>query len=383
MSAPLPVPDRPPRIRSSFVVALFAVAAVFRFSYFYLDDLANGMSGTLVRRLLEEGTGNFASLLFFPVAIIAERYYPIDDGRWRRTWPMHVAGFVAYSVAHTSFMAVSRAWLFPALGYGAYDYGRMSVRYFMEASQDFFSYVTFVGILTLLRVQLRLRDREVRAAELERDAAKAQLAALGLRLQPHFLFNALHTISATVYENPIAADELIGRLGDLLRQSLRTGDRQEIGLAEELEVLHGYLALVDARFGDRMQVRLDVDPATLGLAVPAFLLQPLVENAVRHGSSAEYAHTTIEVCVGRRGAALELSVENDADPSDLRDVGEPRLGTGLTTTRDRLRLLYGGDQSLEITRAGRRFRVAVRIPARPASLPPLPTAESQYARAHR
>ena len=381
MAASPPLADRPPRIRWSIVVALFVVAGLFRFSYFYLDDLANGVSGTLVRRLLEEGTGNLASLVFFPIALVAERHFPLDESRWRRAWPMHVAGFALYSVAHTSFMALSRDILFPALGFGTYDYGRMPVRYFMVASQDFFSYVSFVGVLTLLRVQQKLREREVHGAQLERDAAKAQLAALGLRLQPHFLFNALNTISATVYEDPVAADELIGRLGDLLRQSIRTGEREEIGLAEELEVLRAYLALVEARFGDRMQVRLDVDPSTLGLAVPAFLLQPLVENAVKHGSSTAYAHTTIDVCVVRHADSLELRVENDADPSG--DMDEPRLGTGLSTTRERLRLLYGADQSLEIARAGRRFRVTVRIPVHPASLPALPSTESQHARAHR
>src|SRR5262252_6442451 len=167
--------DRPPRIRWSLVAALFALATVLRFLYFYLDDLTRGMHDTFVRRALEEGTGNFASALLFPIALLLERRFPVDEGRWRRTWAIHVGGFILYSVLHTTVIAVTRPVLSPAIGLGPYDYGIMSVRYFMEAAQDFFSYTAFVGLLTLVRVQQRLRDREVIAIELERDAATARL----------------------------------------------------------------------------------------------------------------------------------------------------------------------------------------------------------------
>jgi hypothetical protein len=378
--------ERPPQIRGRAVLLLFAVAMLLRFAYVYLDDLTRGISGTFVQRALEEGTGNFSSAVLFPIALVAERYFPIDNGRWRRTWLVHVAGYVVYSILHTSLIAVSRALLFPAFGHGAYDYGRMPVRYFMEASQDFFSYAGFIGILTLVRVQQRLRDGEVRAAQLERDAATAQLEALSLRLQPHFLFNALNTISSTVYDDPAAADELIGRLGELLRQSVRTGGRQEISVGEELEVLRAYLALVEARFGDRLRATVDVDPGASGLAVPAFLVQPLVENAVRHGTSLEYTNTSIDIRIVQRGGTLALSVENDVGAADAAaaDAAEPRAGTGLTTTRERLRLLYGDAQSLAITRSAGRFRVAVTLPARRAPVPAAATPdETSRARAHR
>src|SRR5215470_7424944 len=146
-------PDRPPRIRWSVVAALFALATILRFLYFYLDDLTRAMHDTFVRRALEEGTGNFASALLFPIALLLERRFPVDEGRWRRTWAIHIGGFVLYSVLHTTVIAVTRAVLSPALGLGPYDYGIMSVRYFMEAAQDFFSYAAFLGVLTLVRVQ--------------------------------------------------------------------------------------------------------------------------------------------------------------------------------------------------------------------------------------
>jgi len=375
----LDIDDRPPAIHWSWVVALFAAAGLLRFGYFYLDDLTRGMHGTLVRRVLEEGTGILASALFFPIAVLMERRFPVDQRRWRRNWPPHVLGFVLYSAAHTSVLALSRSALAPSLGLGPYDYGTMSVRYFMESAQDAFSYFTFIAILTLIRVSARLRANEVRAATLERDAANARLHALSLRLQPHFLFNALNTISSTVYSDPTTADELIGRLGELLRASLRTGERQEIAVAEELEVLRAYVSLVEARFGDRLAITTSVSPDTMQLAVPAFLLQPLVENAVHHGSALEFERTMIHVAVALRGGRLELVVENDV----RSDAPSERVGTGLGATRDRLRLLYGADQSLEITRGEGRFRVTVALPAHTAPREEVAVREPGYARSHR
>jgi hypothetical protein len=374
-------PDRPPRIRGSIVAALFAVATVLRFLYFYLDDLTRAMPGTFVRRGLEEGTGNFASALLFPIALLLERRYPVDEGRWRRNWAIHVGGFVLYSALHTTVMALSRATLAPALGLGPYDYGIMSVRYFMEAAQDFFSYATFIGILTLVRVQQRMRDRDVRAAQLERDAAAARVEALGARLQPHFLFNALNTISSAVYDDPAGADEMIGRLGELLRRSLHTGDRPEIPLAEEIETLDAYLALVRARFGDRLHCRLAIDDAALPMGVPALSLQPLVENAVHHGASREFGDSELSVTATTSGDQLRIVVENDVDRATN---GPARIGTGLGATRDRLRLLHGDRATVEAVARDGRFRVTLTLPARVVPRTVAATDEqSERARAHR
>lgn len=387
--APLPRPpisavtfddDQPPRVRWDVVVAAFAVATLLRFAYFYFDDLARQMQGTLLRRVLEEGTGNLASLLLFPIALYAERWWPLDRGRWRRTWPLHVAAYVVYSVAHTTVIASLRAVLFPALGQGPYDYGLMRMRYVMESAQDFFSYATFVGILALIRAQQSLRAKERRTAALERDAANARLEALSLRLQPHFLFNALNTIASTAYQDPVATDELIGRLGDLLRQSLRTTDRQELPLREEIALLDAYRAFVDARFGDRIHITVQVDPAAEECAVPAFLLQPLVENAVRHGTTLEFAVTNIHISARRAGGQLAIVIENDA-PGAVYDP--ERLGTGLGTTRDRLALLYGSRAALDVDADGTVFRVSVRIPATRALPAELLAPASDDARAHR
>lgn len=374
------IDDRPPRINWRIVILLFAVSLVARFGYFYLDDVTNNERGTFVRRFLEEGTGHLTEVLLFPIIVLVERAFPVDRGRWRRVWPAHVAAYVGLSIAHTTLIAITRWGLFPLLGQGPYDYGRMSVRYFMEATQDFFAYVTFIGILTLVRIQQRLRDREIRAAALERDAANARLEALSARLQPHFLFNALNTISSTVYEDPVAADEQIGRLGDLLRHALRSSERPEVALEEEVETLRAYLALIEARFGDRLTVRLEIDAATHHVAVPGLLLQPLVENAVRHGTTSEGEYSDILITASLAGQQLVVVVENDVGAP----IGTPSEGTGLGATRDRLRLLYGTAAQLDISSNANRCRVTVTLPARQISPPSgAPTTESEHARAHR
>jgi hypothetical protein len=373
-------PDRPPRIRWSVVAALFALATMLRFLYFYLDDLTRGMHGTFAQRALEEGTGNFASALLFPIALLLERRFPVDEGRWRRTWAIHIVGFVLYSGLHTTVIALTRAVLSPALGLGAYDYGIMSMRYFMEAAQDFVSYATFLGVLTLVRMHQRSRDRAVQHAQLERDAATARLESLGARLQPHFLFNALNTISSTVYDDPAAADEMIGQLGELLRRSLRSTDRPEVPLAEELETVNAYIAFVRARFGDRLTCRVTVDDAALPLGIPALSLQPLVENAVRHGASLEFGQSEVAVSATRRGDDLRIVVENDVDTAAS---GPPRIGTGLGATRDRLRLLYGDAAALDVIAERGRFRVTVRVPAHVVPPTIAPANEAERARTHR
>jgi hypothetical protein len=356
--------DRPVRISWPVVLAVFTAAGLLRFTYLYLDDVARGVPATIVHRLLEEATGAYAAMLLFPVIAAVERANPLTNGRWRERWLVHLATFLGYSAAHTTLLALGRRWLFSLFGLGPYDYGWMPARYLMEAPQDLISYCGFIGVLSFLRVQRLLREREVRATALERDAATARLEALSLRLQPHFLFNALNTIASTVYVNPVVADTMIGRLGDLLRRALRASDRQEIPVREELETLHAYMTFVEARFGDRLRCSLRIDDAARDLAIPALLLQPLVENAVRHGASVEYGHSEILIEVSRRGDRLEIVVENDVEEAPQT---EPHVGTGLGATRDRLKLLYRGHAALETSTRDRRFRVRISIPASTAS----------------
>lgn len=357
--------DDPLRVQWRIFVGAFFAAFVLRFGYLYLDDLARARPGTFSTRFLLETTGSLAAAFLFLGVVWLERRYPLDDGRWRTNISWQVLGLALYSVMHTTLITGMREILFPFFRIGTYDTDSLSIRYLREVGPDMVSYAAFIAVLTLLRMQRRLHRERLQATELARDVAEARLEALGLRLQPHFLFNALNTISSAVYDDPVAADTMIGHLGDLLRHALRTADRPEISVAEEIEVLQAYLAIVDARFGDRIECELHVNPAARTYAVPAFLLQPLVENAVRHGAAMEcnVSHVSIRITV--EGPVLHLVIENDIASLVTERVG---TGTGLGTTTDRLRLLYGNDQQLAAgpVAGGTRFRVAIQIPARSA-----------------
>ena len=205
----------------------FTAIFILRFCTFYLDDITRSLSGTFVTRVLEEATGAYGGLLLFPILLDIERRFPLTVGRWRANWQVHVASVIGYSVAHTTLLWGARLLLFRVFGLGHYDYGRMATRYLMESPNDLFAYVAFLGVMTLLRVQRSLREREIRMAALARNAAESRLAALSVRLQPHFRFTALNSISSAVYESPMIADEMVGHLGELLRHALRTTDQPE------------------------------------------------------------------------------------------------------------------------------------------------------------
>ena len=210
-----------------------------------------------------------------------------------------------------------------------------------------------------LRLARRVREREVKAAQLEASLSQARLQALGAQLHPHFLFNTLHAISALVQSDPARADEMIALLAELLRASLRDGAAQEVGLRQELDFTQRYLQIEQTRFGDKLRVELHIEPSALEARVPRLLLQPLVENAIRHGLSTMTRAGSLRIEAARQGDALRLVVLDDGKglPFELRE------GVGLSNTRARLLQLYGGQGQLTLLpREGGGTRAQVSIP---------------------
>jgi two-component system, LytTR family, sensor kinase len=181
--------------------------------------------------------------------------------------------------------------------------------------------------------------------------SEAQLLVLKSQLQPHFLFNALNTISAFVRTDPDTAERMIDRLGRLLRHSLDTAAAHEVSLREELAALEPYLDIERTRFEDRLTVERRIDPAVLDAAVPHFLLQPIVENAVTHGIAPRSLPGIIEIAAWREGEDLVIRVQDDG-VGVRPGLGSAHWGVGLRNTRDRLRHLYGARYRLELLPAG-------------------------------
>ena len=194
----------------------------------------------------------------------------------------------------------------------------------------------------------RFRNRELHSAKLQVQLAKSRLQTLKSHLQPHFLFNTMHSISALMLTDVRSADKMMSRLSDLLRLSLENSEIQTTCLSRELEFVAGYLEIEKIRFEDRLNVVLDIAPETLDAQVPSLLLQPLVENAVRHGISKLSTVGQISIAASRNGCNLHLQVTDNGPNSVVTADATSGTGFGLRTTKERLRTLYGNDQSFEI-----------------------------------
>ncbi|HTH48963.1 MAG TPA: histidine kinase [Candidatus Limnocylindria bacterium] len=206
-------------------------------------------------------------------------------------------------------------------------------------------YWIIVSVAHALLFYRRSQERERKALELAAGLAQAKLQALRMQLQPHFLFNTLNAISTLVHRDARAADEMIGNLSDFLRLTLETADQQEIPLRQELEFLDHYLAIEQVRFGDRLEVIRDLTPEVFPALVPSLILQPLVENAIRHGLEPNRQAGRLVISASRDGGVLRLAVRDNG--VGLK-AASGREGIGLANTRARLFELYGGAARLDL-----------------------------------
>lgn len=238
-----------------------------------------------------------------------------------------------------------------------------------ESVMGMLIYGVLAGVCYAILVNHRLREQEARAAAAVRLQAEAELKALRAKLNPHFLFNTLHTLLALVRDSrPDAAEEALEQFGDLMRYTLDTQKNGElVSLAEELDFVRNYLALESLRLGDRLQTRVQVDDEVLDVSLPAFTIQPLVENALEHAIAPRAGGGKLEIAVGRAGDAVEIRVADDG-PGAAEGAWAEASGLGLRLVRDRLTARYGDASSFDVaTRPGGGFAVVLRIPDRTES----------------
>jgi two-component system LytT family sensor kinase len=363
----LPPGPAEPRWRAVLLgFAFFTATGLLFFGSIHLDHLARGNPEPIVVPFIEEMTGAYTAGLLLPLVTLLCRRLPLTRRTLAARLPAYLAGAVAFSTLHTTLMALSRRAIFPLVGLGPYDYGRMPYRYLMELQKDVVWFCLGVAILHLWQRERQARSRELAYSQMQARLAQAELRALKGQLQPHFLFNTLNTISSVMYDDVRAADALISRLADLLRLSLRERGEQEVTLAEEMEFLGLYLEIMRARFGPRLAVEVDADPGTGAALVPHLLLQPLVENSIRHGFASGAGARRIEVRASRGDGTLTLTVRDDGP--GIADHGDAmRRGVGLPNTAGRLAHLYGERGRFELADAdGGGLLVTVRIPFRVA-----------------
>jgi signal transduction histidine kinase len=236
-------------------------------------------------------------------------------------------------------------------------------------AMDSAAYLALVGIAHAFYFHRRYRERERQAVVLSAHLTEARLRALRNQLQPHFLFNALNGIATLVRRDPPSAHEMLTSLSELLRLALNQSERQEVPLREELEFLDRYLEIQKMRFGDRLSVRKDIDPAVLDQSVPPLVLQPLVENAIRHGIEPSASCGFVRIGARQEDGCVVLTVEDNGAGLDFLSTGQdlhrPQGGLGLASVRERLDSLYGRRGELLLSKRPHGGTVAeVRLPLR-------------------
>jgi two-component system LytT family sensor kinase len=339
----------------------FTALGFLNFEYRYLDDLARDRAHTFGIHLFEEMTGAYVALLLFPLFLWLVRRTRIHRDNWWRMVPLNLLIFVAISICDTTMMGLSRSLLAPAFGLGAYDYGNMLYRYPMEFAQHLVLFSVAVSIIYFVDSYRDARNRQLATADLEARLAEAQLQNLRLQLQPHFLFNALNTISSVMHEDVYRADTMLAQLSDLLRRTLHLGHSQVIPLKDELSLLKLYLSIMEERFGEDLHVEFDVDPALSEALVPQLILQPLVENSIRYARGAHASQLDIHILAIHDQSDLMLRVRDNGPGIPNLEDGHWRKGIGLSNTEQRLAGLYGESQRMFLENADG-LTITIRVP---------------------
>jgi two-component system LytT family sensor kinase len=341
------------------VLAVIAAA-----SQWYIYDAVHHRAERVAYYLL---TCAYLCGVLTPLVLWLGHRWHIDARTWKRSLPIHIAASLLLTGLGV-FLEAALGWI-PYAGHWR----------FSDALRHYFTYHTQLGLLTywallaafhIYRMYDQARLREVHAAQLEAQLAEAQLTALRMQLQPHFLFNTLQAATMLIYDDPQGAEEVLLSLSELLRISLQALQQQEVPLRSEIEFLKHYAAIQQRRFGDRLRFHFQIDEQAQSCAVPSLLLQPLVENAIRHGIGLRKQSDLVSVSAFINRDRLSIEVKNRA--SMLDDAPERLLsrGVGLANTIARLERLYGSHQSFAISNLEPQgVAVFLSLPVRPLLLP--------------
>jgi LytS/YehU family sensor histidine kinase len=295
-----------------------------------------------------------------PLAYVLGARFPLRRPRLARDVVVHVAGALVLCVAWAACGIGLRA----LLGILPHDVplGRHAASWILTSLPwSVFMYFTMLGSMLAFTYFFEARDREAQAARLAAQVTQARLDALRMQLRPHFLFNSLNAVAVLVRDGRADdATRVVEELADILREVLAAGDAATVPLSREVAFLEKYLSIERTRFSDRLEVAWAIAPDARDAPVPSFVLQPLVENALRHGVAARAAPTRVEVRAAIEGSTLVLSVSNDEPDASTSDASG--RGVGLANTRERLAALYGPAASFALAEQEGRVVATVRMP---------------------
>jgi len=366
----LPAPARPRyglRWPHVFVVAtiLGAVSSMLAWQF----TVALGKPADWKSLVILNGTYWYVWAIFTPSIVWLSQHFRFERQGLVRAILIHLPSAALFSLAHIGAMAAAQWWLAAAdaRAFSWPDEFKRSA--LLHVDWEMMTYWAIAGLSHAVLYYRESRDRAIRTSHLETRLIAAQMAALRQQLQPHFLFNTLHAISALMHRDVEAADRTLMQLSDLLRMTLENVGQQEITLHAELDFLSKYLEIEQTRFADRLVVRFDIEPETLDTLVPALLLQPLVENAIKHGVSKKSGPGHVDIRARRDHDKLWIEVRDDGLGLSETALDALQKGIGVSTTRARLQHQFGADYRFEFHRLQEGVAVVVALPWRTETCP--------------
>ncbi len=340
------MPDNERRlINYMYILGIFLALAVFFSGETYFYYLLEGKPISFISNLKLSLANWLVWALLSVVIIVLARRIPIDLRNWYYSIPTHLILALIFAAVHAFVFHIFAMMIKSG---PLWDLHMILVQLIKEIVFNMIVYWIVIGLCMLTDYQKKNRQHELKTSQMETQLAQAQLEVLKMQLHPHFLFNTLHAISALVKKDPAAADKMIGRLGDLLRMTLEKSGEQEILLKDELEFLKLYLEIEKTRFQDRLNVNLNIDRNALDCVVPNLILQPLVENAIKHGIAKKSTKGEINIKTEFIDSRLSITI-NDNGSGLKQGINSGIIeGFGLSNTRKRLEQLYGKGHNFSI-----------------------------------
>lgn len=352
--------------RAMILLGWTALAFIFAVQWYFsylLDTHYYPFAGILLWEL----AGWYLWAALIPLISFLVKRYPFDRNRWFYSLPVHVVATVLVSIVHLIFhLLIASVLLGDPVFRGETDFRDFFRYQFLPRLPiRFLTYIIIVIVLHAVDFYRRYRAEEKKRTDVELLLTQAKLNALKMQLHPHFLFNTLNTISEMVHKNARDAEKMIVRLGEFLRLTLDSSRTQEVTLAEELKFLLCYLEIEQVRLQDRLKVEFYVEPQAMNLHVPNLILQPIVENAVKHGIGSKTDEGRIEIRARVRDGRLEVEIK-DNGPGLAGAVLASKNGVGVSNVKARLEQLYGNQAKFELRNAPEGgLIVSLNLPIRP------------------
>jgi sensor histidine kinase YesM len=290
-----------------------------------------------------------------PLIVFFAKRFRFEQRNWWRLLPAHFIAAVVFQLLHSAICVIVREIVVPGriAENGGFFASTLKLKIY-HGIGDLVAYSFLLSSIYVVDFYRRFQAEQLKSSELKAALATSQLNALKMQIHPHFLFNTLNSISALMHKDVEAADKMVARLGDFLRMTLENSGDHEVSLKQEIDFVGHYLEIESVRFQDRLVVKMNIDPETLAARVPNLILQPIVENAIKHGISQQESVESLIISSERHGDRLQIRVEDSGPglpPSNGNGNGSKTGGIGLANTRARLAHLYEENYRFEIKNA--------------------------------